>query len=175
MHLSPLHAALLVIDVQQALFERPTPLYQADQLLHNINALIGKFRAAQGLVIFIQHSNNKFLVRGTPGWEYHPEINRTDRDLLVHKVHGDAFQDTRLREILSDRAIDTLVITGLVTQGCVRATAAGAYERGYRVILVLDAHSNYSKDASKIIQKWNKTLSRIISETVKTRDIDLAS
>lgn len=50
------------------------------------------------------------------------------------------------------------MITGLVSQGCVRATTLGALERGYRVILVSDAHSTYSKGAAEIIAKWNSDL-----------------
>jgi len=44
--------ALLVIDVQQGLFERPTPLYQAEALVKNINLLIDKARRANGGSVF---------------------------------------------------------------------------------------------------------------------------
>ena len=75
---------------------------------------------------------------------------------MIHKLHGNAFERTNLKDILEFKGIKGVVITGLVTQGCVRATCIGANSLGYRVILVEDGHSNYSKDADKIIEEWNQ-------------------
>lgn len=60
---------------------------------------------------------------------------------------------------LNSRNIDTLVVMGLVTHGCVRATCTGAKNLGYRVILVKDGHSSYSKQAAQLIEEWNQKLS----------------
>lgn len=166
--------ALLVIDVQNALFNRSRPIFQAETLLANINTLLKTFREAGGLIVFVQHQNAKMLIRNQPGWEIHPDLARVENDLVLPKTHGNAFTDTDLKEILNTRKIDTLVITGLVTHGCVRATCQGAYDLGYRLILVEDGHSNYHQDAQSLIEKWNATLSEETVELRKTTDIRLA-
>ena len=56
-------SALLVIDVQQEMFEKNTPVYSAEQMLANINALAEKARATGAAVVFIQHDAEKQLVK----------------------------------------------------------------------------------------------------------------
>ena len=152
--------ALLVIDVQRALFSRPTPIYKADNLIHNINSLIEMWQHSGGLVVYIQHSNNKMLIKNSIGWQFHPDLSVKKSNIVIHKVHGNAFEGTNLYEVLNSSGIENIVITGLVTQGCVRATSIGGNELGFRVILVDDGHSNYSKEAPEIIEKWNRELSK---------------
>ena len=53
-HIDPGSAALLIIDVQRALFARPTPIHAAEQLIGNINALIDTWQRAGGLIVYIQ-------------------------------------------------------------------------------------------------------------------------
>ena len=158
--LNPKSTALLVIDVQSALFSRPTPIYKADDLLRNINSLVEMFQLSNVLVVYIQHSNNKMLIKDSDGWRFHPELNIKETDPIIHKIHGNAFKETNLKQTLESRGIEHIVITGLVTQGCVKATSIGGKELGYRVILVEDGHSNYNKEAPKIIEKWNLKLGK---------------
>ena len=151
-------AALLVIDVQQALFEKRLPIHQADALLKNINHLVKKAHQAQATVVYIQHSGKGDLGRGEPGWQLHPDIQRIPGDLLIHKHHGDAFQETELLDELNARQIGRLVITGLVTNGCVMVTCESALSLGYRVTLAADAHSTYSEKAAELIASLNQTM-----------------
>lgn len=151
-------AALLVIDVQVGLFSKSKGIYRADQLLDNINGLIDKARGAGAAVFFIQHENEKFLRRDSEPWQFHPRIRPLATETIIHKQHGNAFEDTELLDELNKREVNTLVICGLVTHGCVRATCQGALNLGYHTVLVSDGHSSYSKDAQKLIEKWNQTL-----------------
>ena len=163
--------AVIVIDVQVGLFERSTPIYQAEQVLGNINTLIHKARQAGVPVFFIQHSNNKFLLKGSDTWQLHPEIQPIDDEAIIHKQHGDAFVDTGLHEVLAQREVGELFITGLVTHGCVRATSFGALDLGYKVVLVRDGHSNYSKDAPQLIEKWNRVIREKGAALIDTQDV----
>ncbi|MBN1200588.1 MAG: cysteine hydrolase [Anaerolineae bacterium] len=151
--------ALLVIDVQQALFEKSTPIYKAGELLQNIRTLIEQAHRSGTPVFFIQHANNSFLAQGSEGWQLHPQLQVTKADTLIHKRHGNAFEQTPLHQELKARGINTVVVTGLVTHGCVRATCLGGQELGYQVILVSDGHSNYHKKAASVIEEWNQKLS----------------
>jgi nicotinamidase-related amidase len=171
LRLNPENSALLVIDVQMALFSRPTPIYRADDLLRNINSLVEMFQLSNALVVYIQHSNSKMLIKDSDGWQFHPGLNLKEADPIIHKIHGNAFKETNLKQVLESRGIMVIVITGLVTQGCVKATTVGGEELGYRVILVEDGHSNYSKEAPNIIEKWNLKLGKEKGELFSADEI----
>ena len=70
--------------------------------------------------------------------------------------------------------MNALVVTGLVTHGCVKATSLGALKRGFQVYLVTDGHSNFSADAPKLIDKWNQEISKKGASLVATKDVDFA-
>ena len=166
------NAALLVIDVQQGLFERATKVYQAEQFLDNLNCLIDAARETDTPVIFIQHENQNTLKRDSDTWQLHPRIQPNHEETLIHKQHGNAFFETSLQAKLASKDVGTLYITGLVTQGCVRATCLGALDLGYRLILVSDAHSTFSKSAKGIIEKWNATLTEAGAALITTAEVD---
>lgn len=164
--------ALLVIDVQTALFERSRPIYKADDLVRNIMTLIQRAREAGAPVFYIQHTNEKLLPGGSKGWQLHPQLQTVPPDAIIHKRHGSAFQETQLKKILDVCSVGTLVITGLVTQGCVKATCQDALKQGYTVILAEDAHSSYSKDAARLIEEWNRKLREAGATVLATETID---
>lgn len=167
----PSHAALLIIDVQQVLFEKKTPIHHADKLLQNINTLIQQAREANAPVVFIQHENASFLAKDTPGWQLHTALSPAAGDLRIHKQHGSAFQDTPLQAELDARDIKTLIVTGLVSEGCVRATCLAAHELGYHVVLVQDGHSSFHKQAAARIVEWNEKLGEKGVDVVPTQDV----
>ena len=164
--------ALLVIDLQQGLFRKSTPIYRAGVLLDAIDALIGRARAAAAPVIIIQHASDKVLPFGSEDWQLHPRLRRGEGDLIVHKQHGNAFEDTALHAELGARGIGRLIVTGLVTHGCVKATCLGALELGYDVVLAEDGHSSYSKDAAKLIEEWNRKLAAAGAVVVPAAQIE---
>jgi nicotinamidase-related amidase len=167
-------AALLVIDVQQGLFEKSTPIYQAKKFLENLNTLINRARQQGVPVFFIQHSNEKILIKGSDAWQLHPQIQPLPNEVIIHKLHGDAFIETSLDDELQQRGVGIVFISGLVTHGCVRATSQGALQHGYTVVLVRDAHSSFSKDAPKLIEKWNHALHEKGVALIATENVNFA-
>ncbi len=150
--------ALLVIDVQRALFTRPTPVYEDSSMLEVIHQLVDLAHLYHVPVIYIQHTNQSILREGTDGWKLHPALRPLPDDFFVQKKHGNAFQGTTLQSIMESRGLENLVITGMVTQGCVRATSLGGLGLGYRVLLVKGGHTNYNLDAPQIIEKTEAAL-----------------
>lgn len=71
------------------------------------------------------------------------EFDIHDGDLVVEKTATSAFFPgfSPLPELLKDRGIDTVVITGTVTNVCSEASARDASTLGYRVIFVADGNS----------------------------------
>lgn len=112
------------------------------------------------------------MVKGSPGWQLHAQLPPLTVERIIHKQHGNAFEGTVLEEVLKSRGVTSLVITGLVTHGCVRATCIGAQQLGYRVILVEDGHSSFSKQAASLIEEWNQTLRAQKVELKPTSEIE---
>jgi len=80
-----------------------------------------------------------------------PEIAPRENELVLNKVTAGGFTSSSLDIILRNMAIETLVVTGIVTNLCVETTARGAVEHGYSVILVEDAcptHYPYAHEAT---------------------------
>ncbi len=167
-------AALLVIDVQQGLFGKSTPIYKAEEILQNITTLIDRAHQAGTPVIYIQHSDQRGLIKDSPDWQLHSRLQPLETDTLIHKQHGNAFEETNLQDVLQSKNIHSLVITGLVTHGCFKATCIGALELGYRVIAVKDAHSSYSDQAASLIEKWNANLSAMNAELKATSEVQFS-
>jgi nicotinamidase-related amidase len=163
--------ALLVIDVQKGLFEKSTPIYNADGLLANINLLIDRAHQERIPVFFIQHSSDKVLPLGSDEWRLHPRLQILPAEPVIGKTHPNAFEETTLKAELDARHVGRLVVTGLVTHGCVKATCLGAHDLGYKVTLVKDGHSSYSKQARELIDEWNDRLSRGVVELEAAADV----
>ncbi len=110
-------------------------------------------------------------MKGSAEWQLHTQLQPQRKDTIIHKQHGNAFEDTPLDEMLRALHVDTVVVAGLVTHGCVKATCIGAQEAGFNVILVQDGHSSFSKDAADLIEKWNEKLSARQIELQSTAEI----
>jgi nicotinamidase-related amidase len=129
--------ALLVIDVQNGVVGSA---HNRDAVVANINALVERARAADVPVIWVQHSDDQ-LVKGSPEWEYVPELDRRESEPVVHKSFGDSFEGTDLESLLAERGVGRLVVAGAQTDQCIRSTLHGGFVRGYDVTLVGDAHT----------------------------------
>jgi nicotinamidase-related amidase len=166
------NTALLVIDVQKGLFEEPTPVYQADVALSNINTLVDRAHAAGVPVFWVQHSTKTTLIEGSYSWQLHPALQPLMTDHFTRKHHGNAFEDTPLKGELDALKVGKVVIVGLVSDGCVQATCKGAHALGYDVTLVKDAHSTDSPNGGHVIDHWNEKLSQGIVRLVATADVE---
>ncbi len=167
----PTPTALLVIDVQRELFERSAPVYKADLLLNNIVALANRAHRAGALVVYVQQSSKSVLRAGSVGWQLHPRLKPLKKDLVIQKTHSSALEDTGLEEALQAQGINRLVVTGLVTNCCVKSTCVDAQRRGFEVLLVADGHSNFRRQADKLIAEWNAKLADGVALVLPTKAI----
>ncbi len=152
------NTALLIIDVQRDVV---AGAHDRDAVIANINTALDRARAAATPVIWVQH-NDEGLPEGTDGWQYVDELQRAPSEPVVHKRYGDSFEETDLEELLAERTVGHLVVTGAQTDACIRNTLHGAMVRGYDATLVSDAHttddpSKYGAplDAAQVIAHTN--------------------
>ncbi len=160
-------AALIIIDMQKGLFKKERGIFNESSLLNNINKLIKKQKSTNLPIIFTQHNNNQ-LKQGTAKWEIHESLIINKDDFVIQKTKGDAFIDTELNNILLKNKVKKIIVLGLVSNGCVKATCIGGLKNSYKVVLVKDAHSSWSKDAMSIIEKVNLSMAEKNIELLET-------
>ncbi|MYL71831.1 isochorismatase family protein [Halobacillus litoralis] len=165
---------LIVIDVQNAVMENT---YQCEEKINNMNRAIHRAREKQIPVIYVQHEYPEGpMKRGAEGWQLHPDLEKPlEQDAVIFKTVPNAFVNTSLKRTLDNVGADHLFICGAQTDYCVDSTSRGAFDRGYHVTLVSDAHTTCSNEylsASQIIDHTQYTLVNFWSETAA---IDLKS
>jgi maleamate amidohydrolase len=75
------------------------------------------------------------LILGTPAVEVDDRITPHPQDHLIVKKFASAFFGTNLSSLLTQLKVDTLIVTGCTTSGCVRASVIDANQYGYRAII----------------------------------------
>lgn len=78
------------------------------------------------------------------------EIAPTATDIVISKKKASAFFGTPLTSYLIDMDIDTLLVAGVSTSGCVRATVVDGHAYNYRVCVVEEATFDRSEAAHKV-------------------------
>jgi len=87
------------------------------------------------------------LRKGSFGWKICEEIKPQEGDIVIDKIRYDAFFETKLNNYLSERNIDTIIITGTMTEVCCESTARSAMYLDYNVIFCSDL--TYTSDKEK--------------------------
>ena len=150
--------ALLVVDMQVGFTdpERSPIAGKLDAQIAMINRLIREARPKAVPVLFaaIGYTNTdrdngvlwmekiptlSLLKVGDPLFEIDPRLERKEGDIVIVKQCASAFFGTTLQATLTARGIDTLIVTGCVTSGCIRATVVDAISHGFRPIVPTEA------------------------------------
>ena len=144
---NPLADALLVVDVQNAFVQGPGAVPDHAMLRSAVELLLDKARSEWAPVIFLQNDGPPGALDEPlqPGWKLHfPPLSG---EVVIRKTEDDGFDGTELDAILTAFGVKHLVICGVLSEMCVAATARGALERGYGVLLPHDAHATYDVPA----------------------------
>lgn len=148
---------LLVIDITRAFTEPNRPLgSDATKIVDGVNRLIDAARNKDLPILFTRVAyadpdlsdaglwarkigRLEDLVEGGEGVQMDARLDFRAGDPVLTKKYASCFFGTDLASRLTSAGIDTLVIVGLSTSGCVRATAVDAIQLGFRPIVVEDA------------------------------------
>jgi maleamate amidohydrolase len=150
--------ALIVIDFVKAYVTPGSPLcadYESPR-----RACVELLAAARAAGIFIVHTNLSYEPGGRDGGVFfrklpalrcfergvHPELTGfvaglapLPTETVITKQYASAFFGTPLAAMLRDREIDTLLISGVSTSGCIRATAVDSCQHGFIPVVVREA------------------------------------
>jgi maleamate amidohydrolase len=114
----------------------------------------------------LKRGNDSAFLEGSPGTLIADEIRPQPGDLVLTKGAASAFFDTTLHEHLAGLGVDTVLVAGLSTSGCVRATVVDAAALGYRTAVVVDAVADrvrYSHRAA-LLDMWMKYAELLTAE-----------
>jgi maleamate amidohydrolase len=89
------------------------------------------------------------LQAGTRWAEIDPRIAPEETEPVLNKLFATGFFGTGLSSLLTAAGVDTLIITGASTSGCVRATAVDALQYGFRPVVPREAVGDRNPDAHK--------------------------
>ncbi|MFM9942881.1 MAG: isochorismatase family protein [Hyphomicrobiaceae bacterium] len=164
--------ALLIIDVQyRTVGTEPKPFWEAIKefptscgevgwaAVGQISRLVTEFRASNWPILYPYVSRKEAFDTGRladkvpalmtvaeRGYAFVSEIAPRDGDILLPKKHPSAFFGTPLTSYLIDLGVDTLVVTGCTTSGCVRGTVVDGFAYNFRAVVPHDAV--YDRSAS---------------------------
>jgi len=191
--------ALLIIDVQyrtvgttpmpfwQSIEEFPTSCGQVgwDAVTH-IKSLLNYFRKRRWPVLYPyvapkMNFDQGRLAEKVPalmgvaekGYEFVADIAPQPEDILLPKKHPSAFFGTPLVSYLVDKNVDTLVVTGCTTSGCVRGSVVDGFAYNFRIVVPHDAVYDRSDTSHAVnlfdmsakyadVMTTSETLSRLI-------------
>lgn len=148
--------ALLIVDFVMAYLDPASPLYAGveDALASNKRLLAAARKAAipvlftniayspggaDGGIFYRKVPALKLFERGSPLGAFPPGLTPQAAELVITKRYASSFFGTHLAATLTAMRIDTLLITGLSTSGCVRATALDACQHGFIPFVVREA------------------------------------
>jgi len=150
--------ALLLVDFATAYFDQSSPLYGGEGCVTARNhaaRLLEVARAthtpviftevryvkggADGGIFFRKAPPLKVLEQGNPMGDLVTGLERRPDEIMVTKQYPSAFFGTSLAATLTAMRVDTVLLTGLTTSGCVRATCVDAMSHGFITLVVGDA------------------------------------
>jgi maleamate amidohydrolase len=159
--------ALMIIDMQNAL--QALPPERVEQLIERQNRLARAFRMRGLPVILVRGEfradlSDAFLemrrkqvavsIEGTPGAALHPSLERDASDIDIVKKRYSTFFRTNLDEVLAERGVSRLVLTGVNTHACIRMAAVDAYQRDLDVVIVEDAVASYDDEHASVSLRY---------------------
>jgi len=148
--------ALILIDFVQAYFDRECPLYAGVEaalasalrireaareagILVIYTNVVYQDRGRDGGVFFRKVPALEAFIMGNPLGRWPEGLEPASDEIVISKQYPSGFFGTSLAAMLTAGKIDTLIITGLTTSGCVRATCIDTVSNGFIPIVVSDA------------------------------------
>jgi nicotinamidase-related amidase len=147
--------ALIVVDLSNGFSDPASPLGgNFDSQISQINGLLDTFRAKKLPVYFtsvVYHDETTAsvfrrrlpdldILQTSSQWvKINSKINKQSDDLIIEKQWPSAFFKTQLAAHLEKNAVDSIVVVGLTTSGCVRATVVDGLQHNYPVFVVPEA------------------------------------
>lgn len=139
---------LILVDVQRDMLEGEDAVAGAAELQETLRSLLEAARDAGAPIVHVKNDGRPGDPDepGTPGWEL--VFRPLPGEPIVRKDAPNTFESNpALADVLRAMGVDALVVAGFQSEHCVQATAVGALERGFDVVVPAGAHATYDDDA----------------------------
>ena len=162
--------ALIIVDMLNDFVRRDAPLYVpgAENTIPAIKREIEKADKQRIPVIFVCDAHDPddeefsiwpaHCVRGTEGAQVVDELKPKKHHTIIEKTRYSGFFRTNLEETLRNLNVDTVRLTGVATNICVLYTAADAFMRGFRILVVSDGVEGLTPEDKEWALKQMKNL-----------------
>lgn len=161
-----MNKALVIIDMQPFFFRSEERRVRYDDLIFKINELID-YADANNMIVYhvktihkadqstwnlvMKKYNFVALLEEDANSQFIEAIHVRDHHETIVKTRQSTFIRTDFEKRLSAQNIDTLVIGGVFTHGCVGRTSIDAYEHDFNVILAKDCSFSHLKDQEQVM------------------------
>ncbi len=137
---------ILIMDYQNRQLSYFLDVFR-DELLAKANTVLAKARRKGVPVIYVE------VRRGerTPKTEIHPAVTPQSGEIVVTKSRVGPFSTTNLDEILRKQGIETLVLMGISTSGCVLSTVRWAADIDYQLIVLSDCCADQDDEVQQVL------------------------
>ena len=152
-------AALIVIDMIIEFVYGSLAIKDAEKIIPKIKELLKIARDKGMPVIFTNDAHEvgdpelevwgPHAVKGSDSAKVIPDFEVEESDYIVEKRTYSGFFNTDLEGILRLSEVDTVILTGVATSICVQHTAADAFYRGWKIIVVSDATADIDEEKHK--------------------------
>ena len=141
-------SAVLIMDYQN----RQLDYFPADfqgELLATANEVLARARGSGIPVIYVE------VRRGerTPETEIHPAIAPQPGEPVLTKRRFGPFSTTNLGKLLKEQGIETLVLMGISTSGCVLSTVRWAADIDYRLMVLSDCCADRDDEVQRVLME----------------------
>lgn len=194
--LDPMRTAHVVVDLQNGYMAPGAPLEVpvAREIVPNVNAISAAVRAAGGTNVFLRYTmrdeaekswstwhrlrnspeglagTREAFAEGAHHWQFWPSLEIAEDDLIIEKQRFSAFVPgtCRLDDELRARGIDTLIVSGTMTNVCCESSARDAMQRNYKVLFASDATAAWTDAAHNATLA---TMCMVFADVVSTAEI----
>jgi maleamate amidohydrolase len=113
------------------------------------------------------------LLRGSPSVELDPRIAAAGPDVTLMKSAPSIFFGTSAAAILTKERVDTVIVTGCITSGCIRASVIDAFSLGFRVMVPHDCVGDHDETAhAQNLKDVERRYADVIDAATAIRAID---
>lgn len=100
-----------------------------------------------GEIVRRKTPHTELMIRGSDRVQLIPELGRRPEEPFIEKPRASAFFGTNLLSMLISERVDTTIVVGCSTSGCIRATAESAFNHNFHVIVPAEAVGDRSWSA----------------------------
>lgn len=186
-----MYAALLLIDLQNDFLECRGLFPEIARLIPRVERLLAGFRLGKLPVFHVRTIVKRdgsdrmphwkarghwACVEGTRGSLPPDALAPADHEAVIRKHFYSGFESGELQQALQSNGVDTVILAGVYTHGCIRSTALDAYALGYAVWIAEDCVASAEQAHAQVSRRWLSERAMPFSPSLRIlKELELAA